>query len=45
MGFSYTDASIDCASANCLPYITPDAVLVPCGSYTGSALASGMPTL
>ncbi len=45
MGQSFTDASFDCASANCLPYVTPDATLVPCGSYTGSALAAHMPNL
>jgi len=41
----YDDSSPDCASAYCLPYVTPDGVLVPCGSYTGSALAMKMPNL
>jgi radical SAM protein with 4Fe4S-binding SPASM domain len=45
MPVRYTDSSIDCASASCLPYITPDGVLVPCGSYTGSAISSKMPNL
>ncbi|MDD3213376.1 MAG: SPASM domain-containing protein, partial [Eubacteriales bacterium] len=45
MEASFTDTSFDCASANCLPYVTPDAVLVPCGSYTGSTVSANMPNL
>jgi len=45
MALRHTDSSINCAITRALPYVTPDATLVPCGSYTGSDLARKMPNL
>ena len=40
-----TDDSIDCPNTHAIPYVKPDGVVVPCASFTESALLSQMPSL
>ncbi|MFH1880519.1 MAG: radical SAM protein [Bacillota bacterium] len=41
----YVDDSYNCLITHKLPFITPDGVLLPCGSFTGSAIAQTFPNL
>lgn len=40
-----TDDAYNCTATHCLPYVAPDGTLLPCGSYSGTSLADGMPNL
>lgn len=45
MGEAYGDDSFNCKPMHMLPYVTPDGTLVPCGSFTGTAVARNLPNL